>query len=101
MLNFNIRHFRDLSATYIDYLCKYPRVKCTECPNVHVCDDYTKLATAVQKHPFNGSVSDYISLARLVVRWAEASNLTHEKGYMEAIEYLNSLAPMDFVKNFT
>lgn len=88
MLYFNLRHFRDLSALYIDYLCKYPRVKCTECPNVYVCDAYTKLAIAVQKHPFDGSESYYITIAKLVVRWAEAAKLTHEKGYMEAIEYL-------------
>lgn len=88
MLNFNLRHFRDLSARYIDYLCKYPKVKCTECVNVYVCDEYTKLARAVQNQPFNGSVSDYIQLARLVVRWAEVANLTSDKGYMEAIAYL-------------
>lgn len=88
MLYFNLRHFRDLSAHYIDYLCKYPCEKCTACVNAYVCDDYTKLARAVQNQSFNGSESYYITLAKLVVRWAEASNLTHEKGYIEAIEYL-------------
>lgn len=88
MLNFNLRHFRDLACDCIDYHCNYPAAQCSGCPFVTHCEQYSDLAKLVRNEPFHMTPRYYLSLATFVVKWAEATGLTNERGYLEAKQYL-------------
>ena len=88
MRYFNLRNFRDLACSCIDYHCKYPHTECLGCSMSTYCENYTDLSKEVENKPFAKARRYYIPLANFVIRWAEAVSLTNEKGYMEGRQYL-------------
>ena len=88
MLYFNLRHFRNLACVFSDYQCKYPKIECLDCQFTAYCEHYADLSSEVENKPFIKAPRYYISLAKIVIRWAEDLSLTNHKGYMEGLQYL-------------
>lgn len=89
MLNFNLRHLRDLACTYIDAVCPYPTLSsCHSCQLKGICVQYTYLSNEIQNSPFAIAEPAFVELARETVKWADGTYLATERGYLEAKQYL-------------